>query len=122
MGAIKSWQFSSDFVLAELCKMIVNRELLKIDMAEEKPATTKIQLLKSQLLEHYPITDKDSDYFVFKGKLKNIAYNKESVPIRIIKKDRSVEVLEDTSEPLQVKALSKAVTKYFVCYPKVLLG
>lgn len=122
MGAIKLWQFSTDFVLAELCKMIVNRELLKIDMSEEKPVASKIQTLKAQLLDHYPISANDSDYFVFKGKLKNIAYNKESVPIRIIKKDRSVEVLEDTSEPLQVRALSKAVTKYFVCYPKVLLG
>lgn len=122
MGAIKSWQFAEDFVLSSLCKMIINRDLLKIEMTEGKPQSEQLQQLKAQLLQKYPITDKEADYFVFKGKLKNIAYNKESVPIRILKKDRTVEVLEETSEQSQVKAMSKAVTKYFLCYPKVLLG
>ncbi|WP_264509810.1 HD domain-containing protein [Flavobacterium sp. N1719] len=122
MGAIKSWQFAEDFVLSSLCKMIINRDLLKIEMTEGKPQSEQLQQLKTQLLQKYPITDKEADYFVFKGKLKNIAYNKESVPIRILKKDRTVEVLEETSEQSQVKAMSKAVTKYFLCYPKVLLG
>lgn len=122
MGAIKSWQFAEDFVLSSLCKMIINRDLLKIEMTEGKPQSEQLQQLKAQLLQKYPITDKEADYFVFKGKLKNIAYSKESVPIRILKKDRTVEVLEETSEQSQVKAMSKAVTKYFLCYPKVLLG
>ena len=122
MGAIKLWQFAEDFVLSSLCKMIINRDLLKIEMTEGKPQSEQLQQLKAQLLQKYPITDKEADYFVFKGKLKNIAYSKESVPIRILKKDRTVEVLEETSEQSQVKAMSKAVTKYFLCYPKVLLG
>jgi HD superfamily phosphohydrolase len=122
MGAIKSWQFSSDFVLSSLCKMIINRDLLKIEMTPAKPQSEELHQLKAKLVQHYPISDKEADYFVFKGKLKNIAYNKESVSIRILKKDRTVEVLEETSEQSQVKAMSKAVTKYFICYPKVLIG
>lgn len=122
MGAIKSWQFTDDFVLSSLCKMIINRDLLKIEMTEGKPMADQLQELKTQLISLYPISEKEADYFVFKGKLKNIAYSKESVPIRILKKDRTVEVLEETSEQSQVKAMSKAVTKYFICYPKVLKG
>ena len=60
-------------------------------------------------------------YFVFKGKLKNQAYNKESEPISILKKDGEIENLVDSSDQLQVKALSKSVTKYYICFPKVLL-
>ena len=30
-----------------------------------------------------------SEYFVFKGNLKNQAYNKEGEPIRILKKDKN---------------------------------
>lgn len=122
MSAIKAWQFADDFVLSRLCMMIINRDLLKIELTEDKPNKNQLKLLKSQLLSTYSITDKETDYFVFKGTLKNIAYNKESVPIRILKKDRSVEVFEKILDQSHVKAMSKAVTKYFICYPKVLIG
>ena len=121
LGAIKSWQFHTDFVLSSLCKMIINRDLLKIVMLDEKPDTEKLDDLKSKLVALYPITEKEVAYFVFKGKLKNQAYNKESEPISMLKKDGTIESLVDSSDQLQVKALSKAVTKYFMCFPKVLL-
>jgi HD superfamily phosphohydrolase len=121
LGAIKSWQFHSDFVLSSLCKMIINRDLLKIIMLDEKPETIKLEDLKNKLVALYPITEKEVAYFVFKGKLKNQAYNKESEPISMLKKDGTIESLVDSSDQLQVKALSKAVTKYFMCFPKVLL-
>ena len=122
MGAIKAWQFADDFVLARLCNMIINRDLLKIEITEGKPDKAQLKQLKSRLRATFPVNENETDYFVFKGKLKNIAYNKESVPIRILKKDRSIEVLEEISEQSHVKAMSKAVTKYFMCYPKVLIG
>jgi len=121
LGAIKSWQFHSDFVLNSLCKMIINRDLLKIVMLDEKPERIKMENLKSKLVALYPMTDKELEYFVFKGKLKNQAYNKESEPISMLKKDGTIESLVDSSDQLQVRALSKAVTKYFICFPKVLL-
>ena len=37
MSAIKNWQFNDDFVLSSLSKMIINRDLLKISMLDEKP-------------------------------------------------------------------------------------
>ena len=30
LGAIKQWQFHSDFVLSSLCKMLIHRHLLKL--------------------------------------------------------------------------------------------
>ena len=90
-------------------------------MLDEKPDTEKLDDLKSKLVALYPITEKEVAYFVFKGKLKNQAYNKESEPISMLKKDGTIENLVDSSDQLQVKALSKAVTKYFMCFPKVLL-
>jgi hypothetical protein len=88
---------------------------------EEKANTEKLVDLKNKLSALYNISDKDATYFVFKGKLKNQAYNKESEPIRILKKDGTIENLVDSSDQLQVKALSKAVIKYFMCFPKVLM-
>ncbi len=121
LGAIKSWQFNSDFVLSSLSKMIINRDLLKIILLDEKADNEKLTNYKNKLMTLYSISDKEVAYFVFKGKLKNQAYNKESEPISILKKDGTIENLVDSSDQLQVRALSKAVTKYFICFPKVLL-
>lgn len=121
MGAIKTWQFNYDFVLSSLSKMIINRDLLKIVMLDEKVELEKLKDLKTRFATMHNLSDKDVSYFVFKGKLKNQAYNKETEPISILKKDKTVENIVDSSDQLQVRALSKAVTKYFMCFPKVLL-
>lgn len=120
MGAIKNWQFNEDFVLSSLSKMIINRDLLKIQIFDEKPSKEKIQILKQQLIDLYSISEKEVNYFIFNGKLKNQAYNKLNDPIRIIKKDKTIEDVVEASDQLHLKALSKLVTKYYLCYPKVL--
>lgn len=121
MGAIKNWQFSSDFVLATLCCMIINRDLLKIQLQETKPKKEDLEEKLATIQQLYSISKEDAKYFVFKGELKNQAYNKAGEPIRILKKDKTVEDVVEASDQLNLKALSKTVTKYFICFPKELL-
>ena len=121
MGAIKSWQFHEDFVLHSLSNMIINRELLKIEMVDDKQQKDRLLEMKHRFVQLHPMSDKEADYFIFKGKLKNQAYDKLSEPIRIVKKDKTIEDVVDASDQLHLKALSKQVTKYFICYPKVLI-
>ncbi|TAF08280.1 MAG: HD domain-containing protein [Flavobacteriia bacterium] len=121
MGAIKSWQFHDDFVLQSLCKMILNRDLLKIQITDDKPNKENLLAIRNKYIAIAGISDKEADYFVFKGKLKNQAYSKLSEPIRILKKDKTIEDVVEASDQLHLKALSKPVTKYFICFPKVVL-
>ncbi len=121
LSAIKSWQFHDDFVLSTLCKMIINRDLLKIKMVEEKPDKEILANYKKTYAKLHHLSEKETDYFIFKGKIKNQAYSKESEPIRIVKKDKTIEDVVEVSDQLNLKALSKPVTKYFICFPKVLL-
>jgi len=121
VSAIKSWQFHDDYVLSNLSNMIINRDLLKIQMMEDKVDKVRLQELKNRYMSKYQLSDKEAEYFVFKGKLKNQAYNKTSEPIHILKKDRTIEDVVEASDQLHLKALSKPVTKYFICFPKVLL-
>ena len=122
MGAIKLWQFHDDYVLQNLCRMILNRDLLKIQITEDKPDKADLLLLKNKFMQIASISEKESAYFVFKGKLKNQAYSKSSAPIYILKKDNSIEDVVEASDQMYLKALSKEVTKYYVCFPKVVLG
>ena len=121
LGAIKAWQFHDDFVLQSLCRMILNRDLLKIQMSDDKPNKENLLAVKNKYISIAKISDKEADYFVFKGKLKNQAYSKSSEPIRILKKDKTIEDVVEASDQLHLKALSKPVTKYFICFPKVVL-
>lgn len=121
LGAIKAWQFHDDFVLQSLCRMILNRDLLKIQMSDDKPNKENLLVVKNKYISIAKISDKEADYFVFKGKLKNQAYSKSSEPIRILKKDKTIEDVVEASDQLHLKALSKPVTKYFICFPKVVL-
>ncbi|WP_396197244.1 HD domain-containing protein [Flavobacterium sp.] len=122
MGAIKAWQFHDDYVLQNLCRMILNRDLLKIQITEEKPDKAELIAFRTKFMNLTSLSEKEANYFVFKGKLKNQAYSKSSDPIYILKKDNSIEDVVEASDQMYLKALSKEVTKYYVCFPKVVLG
>jgi hypothetical protein len=79
-----------------------------------------LQEMSAQFAKTHHLSLQDTKYFIFKGKIKNQAYSKEAEPIRILKKDRSIEDVVEASDQLNLKALSKPVTKYFICYPKQL--
>jgi HD superfamily phosphohydrolase len=120
ISALKSWQKHDDFILSSLSKMIINRDLLKIKLSAEKVTTDELQLLKERFASKNNITLNEANYFIFKGKIKNQAYSKEAEPIRILKKDKTIEDVVEASDQLNLKSLSKFVTKYYLCFPKQL--
>ncbi|GEC70572.1 hypothetical protein SAMN05443543_103217 [Flavobacterium flevense] len=121
ISALKAWQKNDDFILSSLSKMIINRDLLKIQLTSEKIAIDDLNPLKERFALENNISIADTNYFIFKGKIKNQAYDKEAEPIRILKKDRTVEDVIESSDQLNLKSLSKSVTKYYICFPKQLL-
>jgi len=121
VSALKAWQYHDDFILSQLSRMIIHRDLLKIRLSSDKFELSFIQDLTHKCMSEYKLSAQDAQYFIFKGKIKNQAYNKSAEPIRILKKDKSIEDVVEASDQLNLKALSKPVTKYYVCYPKQLI-
>lgn len=120
VSALKNWQSNGDYVLSSLSRMIINRDLLKIKISEEKYSQEDADRYISTFAKLNNISLHDAGYFVYKGKIKNQAYNKEAEPIRIFKKDKSIEDVVTASDQLNSKALTKPVTKFYICFPKVL--
>ena len=119
ISAMKAWQFNDDFVLRHLCEMIINRNLLKIKL-KNKPI--KKQNLEKQIeifIGHHKITRAEAEYFVFTGSIANQAYQLKQQGINILHKSGKIEDIVKASDQLNLKALSKPVTKYYICYPKV---
>jgi len=120
ISALKNWQHHDDFILSSLSKMIINRDLSKVRLNSEKFPAEVLQEMSAAFAKKHNLSLQDTKYFIFKGKIKNQAYSKEAEPIRILKKDRTIEDVVEASDQLNLKALSKPVTKYFICYPKQL--
>lgn len=119
VSALKGWQLHPDFVLSTLSKMIINRNLLKIKIRNKKfDKSTETKLL-NELMIHHRITPNEASYFVFQGQISNTAYNSNSQPIKVFLKTGKVKTLSKVSEHLNIKSMSKLITKHFLCYPKL---
>lgn len=121
ISALKSWRKHDDFILSSLSAMIINRDLLKIKVSTDKVSTEELHRLKERFAMENNISLLETSYFIFKGKIRNQAYSIEAEPIRILKKDKTIEDVVEASDQLNLKSLSKSVTKYYICFPKQLI-
>ena len=118
VAAMKDWQQHKDFVLRNLCEMILNRDLLKIKIKKNPIKTSDLAAHSKALMEKYDISKTQADYFVFSGEITNIAYQNKKQHINILQKSGKIKDIVKVSDQLNLKALSKPVTKYYMCYPK----
>lgn len=118
ISAMKEWQFHDDFVLSNLCQMIINRDLLKIEIKNDQINNDKLNKHITNLMHKYNVTNSEASFFVFKGEVTNQAYQLNNQNISILFKTGKVIDIVDASDHLNLKVLSKPVTKYYICYPK----
>jgi HD superfamily phosphohydrolase len=119
ISAMKQWQYHEDFVLSNLCEMIINRNLLKIKMKNKPVKESNLKKHVESLIKNYNISEEEAKYFVFQGSISNQAYQVKTKRINILHKSGKIEDIVKASDQLNLKALSKPVTKYYICYPKV---
>ncbi|QXP73861.1 HD domain-containing protein [Tenacibaculum sp. AHE15PA] len=117
MSAIKEWVHHEDFVLSSLAKMIIHRNLLKIEMQDEAFTEKYKNEIYKKISENKGIEKEDLNYFVLSNKIKHQAYNTNK-PIKIYTKKGKLKDIAKASDQLNLKALSKPVIKYYLCYPK----
>lgn len=119
MSGVKAWTTHRDKILSLLCKKLLERKLLKIEMKNEPFAAGRIERLKKEVKERYGLPHhEDAGYFVFTSSTSNSAYNPEKGSINILYKDGSLKDVAKASDQLNISVLSAPVTKYFLCYPK----
>ena len=118
ISAVKLWVDHDDFVLSYLCNSIINRKLPKVIMQIDNFTDDFKKKIEDKILEKYPVKEEDLSYLIFSGKVKNQAYNTHTEQINILYKNGEIRDIADASDNLSIQALSKTVTKYFICYPK----
>ena len=71
-------------------------------------------------MQKYNLTEDQASYFVFSDSISNQAYRMDKDTINLVTKKGEVIDVARASDQLNIEALSKKVTKHYLCYPKVL--
>ncbi len=119
-ACLKDWQFHEDFVLSTLSGMILNRRLLKIKLKSNKISSNTVDEQLTKVMQKYKVSEETARYFVFTGTISNQAYEENTKNIKILYKNGKTKDITEASELFNLKALSKPVTKFYICYPKAL--
>ena len=120
VGAMKSWQYHSDFVIKTLSSMLLNRDLLKIDIQQKEFPKHKISEKIQSVMQQFNLNEDQASYFVFSDSISNQAYRMDKDTINLLTKSGEVVDVAKASDQLNIEALSKKVTKHYLCYPKAL--
>ncbi|NER15606.1 HD domain-containing protein [Spongiivirga citrea] len=118
LSAMKEWMYHDDFVLSNLSQMIIERDLLKIEIADEPQEIESHKEHIDYLTKTYGISDDEAKYFVFGGAIANQAYMLDNQNINIYYKDGTVKDVTEASDQFNLRSLSNKITKYYLCYPK----
>ena len=117
LSAIKEWTSHKDVILSELAKMIINRNLLKIQLQDQPILKGEVKEQEGKLMKKLNIESNQVSYFVFEGTVRNQAYNTKN-PIKILLEENKLIDIASASDQLNLQALTKPVEKYYLCYPK----
>jgi len=118
VSAMKNWVDTEDFVLRNLCEMLLNRDLLKVKVKSKPFLKVKVAEKNETFRVKHNISDEEAAYFVFSGTLENQAYSMEKDTINLLRKNGKIVDVAKASDQLNLEALSKSVVKYYLCYPK----
>ena len=118
--SIKKWQFSADRVLADLCKRILSRNLLKIRIRTTPYSKTEVKEHINAFCKKTGYSMEEAKYYVFTGQVANQAYLENSdEPITIWFKSGEKKDLATASDMQNVHALASPVVKYYICFPQI---
>ena len=117
-GALKQWQHHSDRVLATLSRMLLARKLFRIQLSNEPFASETIEALRDMVQQDGSLTSAETDYFLMHGSISNAAYLSGEQKIHILTKQGKIFDVAQASDLPNIKAMSRIVKKYYLCWPK----
>ncbi|HUS85723.1 MAG TPA: HD domain-containing protein [Bacteroidales bacterium] len=120
IASIRLWSEHSDPVLSDLSKRLVSRSLFAIELGNEPFDESKVDGFTSMVVNKLKIDRDMTGYYVFTGQVSNMTYAPSEPRVQIMSRSGKLNEITEVSDMLDHKALSKEITKYFLCYPKEL--
>jgi len=117
-SAIKDWQQHDDFILASLSKMLIQRNLPRVELTDKPFSQDYFNEIKNKISTLKGIDQTNIDYFVFTGKVSNHAYDRTNGGIKVLLKNGEVKEWLSVDTQFNSTALTEPSVKYFLAYPK----
>ncbi len=119
-GAIKLWKNHPDYVLANISRMFLTRNLFKINLSSETFGEKEILEQREKTKKKLNLPEEDIDFFFSSGKVSNYGYlAKDKINI-LTKKGKVIDVAQAADLP-NIKVMSKIVEKHYICKAKNLI-
>jgi uncharacterized protein len=118
MMSIKNWTTHPDKILSMLCRMLIERRLLKVKLQNEPFTGRQLEEARNVICHNIGITEKECRYFLFTGEAENTTYNPSEEKINILFKDGSIRNISAVDHALIHQTLSTPVKKFYICYLK----
>ncbi len=113
--AVKRWSNHPDFVLSELCKRLLNRQLLKIKLQAEPFEAAEVQEKLADAAKQLGVDATTASYFVFTGTANNTMYQSQDERINILFKDGKVKDIAAIDNSLIHQTISAPIKKFYIC-------
>jgi hypothetical protein len=98
--------------------MLLERKLFKIIFSDNRPNQEQVNLIKEELQLTTKAKPDELTYLVVEGKTTNAAYMAGKQKIMIKTKQGILKDIAEASDLPTIKALSKIVRKYYICWGK----
>lgn len=118
LTSVKVWINHEDPVLANMCKKLAERDLLRVEMQNQPFDQDYLDSVFQKASDKYGFSAAETSYFVFSDTITNSAYQPHLNKINILFKDGSVKDFAEAFDNEYIAGWSEVVTKYFFCYPK----
>ena len=112
------WSDSSDRVLSDLSRRLLQRDLFAIELQNNPFPLTKVNDLREKVRTLMNVGSGLEDYYVFTNSISNLAYTPDAPVVKILLKNGNTADISTVSDMFDHRFLSERITKYFLCYPK----
>jgi HD superfamily phosphohydrolase len=118
ISSTKIWCECNDFVLSDLCRRLMNRDLLAVELQNDPFPDDVVNYLRNLAGNLLGIPPELIDYYVFTDCVSNLTYAPDAPDVKILLKSGETKEISLVSDMFDHKSLSERITKYFLCYPK----
>jgi len=118
ISSMRSWSKEDDPILSELSKRLLSRNLFAIELSQTDFDKKRVLELTTMAGEKLGLSEQEREYYVYAGKVSNLTYAPAAPRVRILTKKGELKEITLVSDMLNHEALSREITKYYICYPK----
>lgn len=122
MGAVKVWAAHPDKVLRQLAEDLTHRRTLHIRLQDQPWEQKRVEDLKERVAQQLGIDRAAADHFVLTGSIVNNAYDPAQDRIELLHKDGTLRDIANASDNLGIAALSRPVEKWYLAWPRWVVG